>query len=73
MDAADASRLASRGSRRTAVWLGPALIVVSVLIALRGFVVGGALTNQHPDLLTFWLPVLPGWLCLHDLDRKHYI
>lgn len=56
MDAADASRLASRGSRRTAVWLGPALIVVSVLIALRGFVVGGALTNQHPDLLTFWLP-----------------
>ena len=39
-----------------AVWLGPALIVLSVLFALRGFVVGGALTNQHPDLLTFWLP-----------------
>jgi hypothetical protein len=56
VDAADASRLASRGARRTAVWLGPALIVVSVLFALRGFVVGGTLTNQHPDLLTFWLP-----------------
>jgi len=38
-----------------AAWLGPALIVGSVLFALRGFLVGG-LTNQHPDLLTFWLP-----------------
>jgi undecaprenyl-diphosphatase len=24
-------------------------------------------------LLTFWLPVLPGWLCLQYLDRKNYI
>jgi hypothetical protein len=56
VDAADASRLASRAARRTAVWLGPVLIIVSVLFALRGFVVGSALTNQHPDLLTFWLP-----------------
>ena len=54
MDAADASPLASR--RTAAVWLGPALIVACVLFAFRGFVVGGALTNQHPDLLTFWLP-----------------
>ncbi len=53
MNAADASPLASR---RTAAWLGPALILACVLFALRGFVVGGALTNQHPDLLTFWLP-----------------
>ena len=56
MNAADASRLAPRASRRAAVWLGPALILASVLFALRGFVLDGALTNQHPDLLTFWLP-----------------
>ena len=56
MNAADASRLAPRVSRRAAVWLGPALILASVLFALRGFVFDGALTNQHPDLLTFWLP-----------------
>ena len=24
-------------------------------------------------LLTFWLPILPGWLCFHLLDRKNYI
>ena len=24
-------------------------------------------------LLTFWLPVLPGWLCFHHLDRRNYI
>ena len=39
------------------------LILGSVLFALRGFVVGGALTNQHPDLLTFWLP---RWAFLGD-------
>jgi hypothetical protein len=53
VDAADASRLAPR---RWGPWLGPALILASVLFALRGFVADGALTNQHPDLLTFWLP-----------------
>lgn len=56
MDAADASRLASRAAHRTTAWVGPALILASVLFALRGFAVDGALTNQHPDLLTFWLP-----------------
>jgi hypothetical protein len=56
VDAADASRLAPRAGPRAAVWLGPALIVGSVLFALRGFVFDGALTNQHPDLLTSWLP-----------------
>jgi hypothetical protein len=35
---------------------GPALIVVSVLIALRGFAFLPRLTSQHPDILTFWLP-----------------
>jgi hypothetical protein len=35
---------------------GPALIVGSVLVALRGFAFLPNLTNQHPDILTFWLP-----------------
>jgi hypothetical protein len=35
---------------------GPAIIVVSVLIALRGFAFANLLTNQHPDVLSFWLP-----------------
>ncbi|HWL91483.1 MAG TPA: hypothetical protein VNP90_08995, partial [Actinomycetota bacterium] len=55
MDLADASRLAPRAARRSASWLGPVLIIGCVLFALRGFLFGG-LTNQHPDLLTFWLP-----------------
>ena len=56
MDPADASRLAPRAAKHFASWLGPLLILGSVLFALRGFIVDGALTNQHPDLLTFWLP-----------------
>jgi hypothetical protein len=56
VDAADASRLAPRAAQRTVGWLGPALIAGSVLFALRGFAFGSGLTNQHPDLLTFWLP-----------------
>ena len=39
-----------------AVLLGPVLIAGCVLFALRGFAFGSGLTNQHPDLLTFWLP-----------------
>src|SRR5207302_10809914 len=35
---------------------GPALIVVSTATVLRGFWLGGRLTNQHVDLLAFWLP-----------------
>jgi len=35
---------------------GPALIVACVLIALRGFAFLPNLTNQHPDILSFWLP-----------------
>ena len=56
VDAADASGLAPRTARRMAFWLGPVLITGSVLFALRGFLFDGGLTNQHPDLLTFWLP-----------------
>jgi len=55
VDPADASRLALRPAERLVFVLGPILIVGSVLFALRGFLLGG-LTNQHPDLLTFWLP-----------------
>jgi hypothetical protein len=46
----------SRSRRALAAAAGPALIVVSVLIALRGFAFLPRLTNQHPDILTFWLP-----------------
>jgi hypothetical protein len=35
---------------------GPALIIVSVIVAMRGFVFANLLTNQHPDILSFWLP-----------------
>jgi hypothetical protein len=35
---------------------GPALIVVSVLFALRGIAFLPNLSDQHPDILSFWLP-----------------
>jgi len=35
---------------------GPALIVLWVLVALRGFAFVDLLSNQHPDILSFWLP-----------------
>ena len=35
---------------------GPALIVAGVLFTLRGFAFQPLLTNQHPDILAFWLP-----------------
>lgn len=37
-------------------WLGPVLVAAVVLFALRGFVLGSQLTNEHSDLLSFWLP-----------------
>ena len=52
-----AAPTASGRTRTAAVALaGPALIVALVLFALRGFVFEGLLTNDHPDLLSFWLP-----------------
>ena len=39
-----------------AVVAGPALIVACVVLALRGFVFANLLSNQHPDILSFWLP-----------------
>ena len=35
---------------------GPALIIGSVLVALRGIAFLPNLTDQHPDILSFWLP-----------------
>jgi hypothetical protein len=43
--------------RRLAVTIaGPLVIIAVVLFALRGFVFHDLLTNEHPDLLSFWLP-----------------
>jgi hypothetical protein len=52
-----------RAARSLAGLAGPALIVGSVLLALRGFAFADLLTNQHPDILSFWLPrsCLMGW------------
>lgn len=41
--------------RRLAALAGPLLIVAAVLVARRGFLAGG-LSDQHPDVLSFWLP-----------------
>lgn len=46
----------SRRARALAALLGPAVIVASVLVALRGFAFSNRLTYQHPDILSFWLP-----------------
>jgi hypothetical protein len=66
-----AARRLGRGRRkRAAAFAGPLLIGACVLFALRGFVVDGSLTNQHPDLLTMWLPrwtFLGGSLAAGDL------
>jgi hypothetical protein len=35
---------------------GPALIVAAVLIVLHDVAFRGMVSNQHPDLLAFWLP-----------------
>jgi hypothetical protein len=35
---------------------GPAVILAVTVFALRGFVFHDRLSNEHPDLLAFWLP-----------------
>lgn len=54
--AAPAAQRRSRLRTIGAAVAGPATIVVCVLIALRGFAFLPNLTNQHPDILSFWLP-----------------
>jgi len=48
----------SRPPEILAATAGPLVILVSVLFALRGFVLEGLLSTQHPDLLAFVLPRL---------------
>lgn len=45
-----------RVRRAAASVAGPAVIVIGVLFALRGFVFADRLSDGHPDILTFWLP-----------------
>ena len=45
-----------RARRILAAVAGPALIVACVLFALRGFAFTPHLTNDHFDILSFWLP-----------------
>src|SRR4051794_5947907 len=47
---------AERRRRIGSALAGPALIVASVLFAMRGFAFEPLLTNRHPDILAFWLP-----------------
>ncbi len=47
---------APRRRRIAGALAGPALIVASALVALRGFAFAHRLTYQHPDILSFWLP-----------------
>jgi hypothetical protein len=49
-------RPSSRAARLAVAVAGPALIVVSVVVAMRGFAFLPRLTNQHSDVLSFWLP-----------------
>jgi hypothetical protein len=55
-DIGAAGRDRRRSRRAIAAVAGPALIVICVLVALRGFVFVNLLSNQHPDILSFWLP-----------------
>ncbi|MEX1046859.1 MAG: hypothetical protein WD757_01290 [Actinomycetota bacterium] len=50
------TRETSRWRRFGAAAAGPLLIVACVTVAMRGFVFQNLLTNQHPDVLSFWLP-----------------
>ena len=55
VSAAQPSTTSPTRSILTAV-AGPALIIGSVLLALRGIAFLPHLTDQHPDILSFWLP-----------------
>jgi hypothetical protein len=46
----------TRSRRLLAAAAGPALIVALVVFAMRGLAFRNDLTNQHPDILAFWLP-----------------
>lgn len=46
----------SRWRALAAAAAGPVVIVAAVLVAMRGFVFLDRLSNEHPDILAFWLP-----------------
>lgn len=48
--------LPGRARRAALALAGPALILVGVLFALRGFAFADRLSDAHPDILSFWLP-----------------
>ncbi|HXJ63739.1 MAG TPA: hypothetical protein VNN79_08290, partial [Actinomycetota bacterium] len=45
-----------RFDRRLSPFAGPLLVAVCVLFATRGYLLTSRLTNQHPDILSMWLP-----------------
>ena len=53
---AAASERNDRLRRIGAACAGPVVIVAGVLFTLRGFAFHPLLTNEHPDILAFWLP-----------------
>jgi undecaprenyl-diphosphatase len=60
-----------------AVYLAGSVIAAAALIAgLTGIGVAGGVAVSAVltyRLATYWLPVLPGWLSLHLLQRWHYV
>ena len=46
----------SRARRIAEAWAGPILIALSVIFAMRGFLFRSFITDQHPDILSMWLP-----------------
>ncbi|MGZ5298812.1 MAG: hypothetical protein ACXWDU_03970 [Actinomycetota bacterium] len=53
---ASASDRNRRLRRVGAACAGPAIVAAGVLFTLRGFAFHPLLTNDHPDILAFWLP-----------------
>lgn len=54
--APDADPAPTRRRRVLYALAGPLLITAAVLFAMRGFLFRPYLTDQHPDVLTMWLP-----------------
>jgi hypothetical protein len=54
--ALDASDGGAGGTSLLTAWAGPLAIVAAIAFGMRGFIFTDSLTNQHPDILSFWLP-----------------
>lgn len=46
----------SRSRLMAEAWAGPVLIAIAVVFAMRGFLFRSFITDQHPDILSMWLP-----------------